>query len=63
MLYNLWLWLEVKLIYLKNLFYFKYWETSDQPSKTISTLLFYGSTELELSHNFATMTQSNCEAA
>ena len=45
------------------MFYFKYRETSDQPSKTTSALLFYGSNELELSHDLARMIQSNCEAA
>ena len=63
-IYNLlWLWLEIKLICLMNLFYFEYRETSHQPSKTTSTLLFYGSTELEQNHNLAKIIQSNCEAA
>ena len=54
--------LEIKLICLINLFYFKYSETSDQPSKTTSALLFDGSTELELNHNLAKMIQSYWEA-
>ena len=59
-IYNLlWLWLEIKLICLINLFYFKYRRTSDQPLKTTSALLFHGSTELELNHNLARMIQSD----
>ena len=59
-IYNLlWLWLEIKLTCLINPFYFKYRETSDQPSKTISALVFYGGTELELNHDLARMIQSN----
>ena len=45
------------------MFYFKYRETSHQPSKTTSRLLFHGSTELEQNHNLAKIIQSNCHAA